>query len=71
MTTTIDARGLSCPEPALLARQAMLQAGTGLIIVQVDSVASRENVSRTATHAGWHVTIDDAVEGSFTLTLTK
>ncbi len=71
MTTTLDARGLSCPEPAMLARQALIQAKSGTLIVRVDSVASRENVSRTARHAGWQATILDEPDGSFTLTLTK
>lgn len=71
MTTTIDARGLSCPEPALLAREVLLKAGRGTVIVQVDSIASRENVSRTASHLGWQAAVEAQPDGSFTLALTK
>lgn len=45
----IDARGLSCPEPAILAEQALDnldKMGGGELEVMVDSAASRENVDR-------------------------
>ena len=45
---TVDARGLSCPEPVLLAKQAIDSLDTGTIEVIVDTVTSRENVSRMA-----------------------
>jgi len=46
MAQTVDARGLSCPQPVLMVSQAMQQAGSGEIEVLVDNEAGRENVSR-------------------------
>ena len=68
---TVDARGLSCPQPVLLARQAMTQMSKGSIEVLVDSGTSRDNVSRMARKEGWQVTVTDAPGGEFRLVLTK
>ena len=67
----IDARGLSCPEPAMLAREAILEAKKGTVVVLVDSTTSRNNVTRTAQMNGWTVTTEDEPDGSFRITLTK
>lgn len=66
---TVDARGLSCPEPVILARQA-ITAGQFPIEVLVDSVTSRENVRRMAEKAGCKVAIAQAGD-EFKLTLRK
>lgn len=66
---TIDARGLSCPEPVILTRQAML-SGEAAYTVLVDNNTSKENVTRYAEHQGYSVQITEA-DGEFTLTLTK
>ena len=52
---TVDARGLSCPEPAMRAKQAMRQFGSGTIEVLIDNPASRDNVERIARLGGWSV----------------
>jgi len=41
----IDARGLACPAPVLLAKAAIETEKAGLITIIVDNKASRENVS--------------------------
>ncbi|MGE4552691.1 MAG: sulfurtransferase TusA family protein [Desulfovibrionaceae bacterium] len=71
MKQTVDARGLSCPQPVLLAVQAMRQAGQGEIEVLVDNEASRENVSRAAASQGWNVTVSETGTGEFALALSK
>jgi tRNA 2-thiouridine synthesizing protein A len=53
---SVDARGLSCPQPAILARKA-IEAGLFPIEVLVDSVTSRENVRRLAENEGCKVTV--------------
>lgn len=55
MSTTVDARGLSCPQPVLMTLEAMKKQNKGEIIVVVDTETSRENVSRAATSQGWQV----------------
>ena len=41
---TLDARGLSCPEPVIMIRKAM---------------TSKENVTRYAEHQGYKVTVTE------------
>ena len=67
--TTIDARGLSCPEPVILASQAM-KSGENAYEILVDNRVSRENVTRYAEHQGYTVTVTEA-NGEFTLSLRK
>jgi len=68
----VDARGLSCPEPALMARRALLELGGGTVDVLVDNPASRDNVVRVAEKLGWRAsTIDERPEGVYRLVLTK
>ena len=69
MTTTVDARGLSCPQPVILAKKAIV-TGEFPVEVQVDSVTSRENVRRMAEKNGCTVTVDSSDE-EFTLVLQK
>ena len=66
----VDARGLSCPEPVLLCKQAIESVDSGTIEVLVDTVTSKENVTRMATKLG--CSVEAADEGSgFRLTITK
>ncbi len=67
--TTVDARGLSCPQPVILARKA-IEAGKYPIEVLVESVTSRENVRRMAEKVGCTVAVAEA-GGEFRLTLNK
>jgi TusA-related sulfurtransferase len=55
MSTIVDARGLSCPQPVLLTLNEMKKTNKGEIIVLVDTDTSKENVSRAATTQGWQV----------------
>jgi len=69
MKTTVDARGLSCPQPVILAQKA-IQQGSFPIEVLVDSVTSRENVRRMAEKNGCKVQSQAEPDG-FRLTLTR
>jgi len=68
---TVDARGLSCPHPAMLAQEALKKTGKGTIEVLVDSSTARENVSRLARNAGWNVTVEEQPDGSYRIILRK
>lgn len=59
MPNKVDARGLSCPQPVILARLAFAK-GQFPVEILVDSVASRENVCRAAEKAGLRVQVADA-----------
>lgn len=54
--TTVDARGLSCPEPVILTKQAMASKEASYQVI-VDNVTSKENVTRFATHQGYQVNV--------------
>lgn len=69
MAHTVDARGLSCPQPVIMARTA-IQAGKFPIEVLVETVTSRENVRRAAEKLGCKVQVEDLGD-EFRLTLTK
>lgn len=70
-TMKVDARGLSCPQPVILAKQAMRREGVTGVEVLVDSGASRDNVRRAAEMAGWAVEVTELTGGEFRLRLTK
>ncbi|HHO74883.1 MAG TPA: preprotein translocase subunit TatB [Deltaproteobacteria bacterium] len=55
MAETVDARGLSCPQPVILTINRIKALGKGSIEVFVDTDTSKENVSRAATSKGWEV----------------
>jgi len=55
MSTTVDARGLSCPQPVLMTLDEIKKSGRGEIVVLVDTDTSKENVSRAAASQGWDV----------------
>ncbi|MBN1140029.1 MAG: sulfurtransferase TusA family protein [Anaerolineae bacterium] len=69
MAHTVDARGLSCPQPVILARKA-IQAGEFPIELLVDTVTSRENVRRAAEKLGCTVRVEQMGD-EFKLTLKK
>ena len=69
MAHTVDARGLSCPQPVILARKA-IEAGDFPIEVWVETVTSRQNVRRAAQKLGCTVQVEE-VGGEFKLTLSK
>jgi len=55
MSTIIDARGLSCPQPVLMTMDEIKKVSKGEIEVLVDTDTSKENVSRAAKSKGWQV----------------
>ena len=65
----VDARGLSCPQPVILTRNA-IQAGDFPIEVLVETVTSRENVKRAAEKLGCTVQVEDLGD-EFKLTLSE
>ena len=49
---TIDARGLACPQPVVLAKKAIEESPAAIVAVIVDSETARENVLRFAAYSG-------------------
>jgi TusA-related sulfurtransferase len=71
MANSVDARGLSCPQPVIMALDAMKKAGKGRIEVLVDTDTAKGNVSRAASSQGWVVDSVAEKDGEYALTLTK
>ena len=65
----VDARGLSCPEPVVMLRNAMA-SGEDAYEITVDNTVSRENVTRFAEHQGYAVSVSES-DGEYTLTLKR
>jgi selenium metabolism protein YedF len=55
----VDARGLTCPEPVVRARKALVESAATEITVLVDNDAAAENVARMARMAGCEVAHED------------
>ena len=55
MSATVDARGLSCPQPVILTMNEIKKVKKGELSILVDTDTSRENVSRAATSQGWNL----------------
>ncbi|MEA3374781.1 MAG: sulfurtransferase TusA family protein [Chloroflexota bacterium] len=69
MAKQVDARGLSCPQPVIMARNA-IQEGEFPIKVLVETVTSRENVRRASEKMGCTVQVEEMGD-EFRLILTK
>ena len=63
MSKVVDARGLTCPQPVILTKRAMAEAG--VITTIVDNETSRDNVSRMAGKRGRPVTIEEQEDGFY------
>jgi tRNA 2-thiouridine synthesizing protein A len=71
MQNLIDARGLSCPLPVLLTFETLRKVKQGEVVVLVDTVTSKENVTRASASQGWQVKEVQEEGGGYRLTLEK
>jgi len=71
MNKTIDARGLSCPQPVLMTLDAMKEMDQGRIDILVDTDTSKENVLRAAGSQGWQEAGVEPDGAGFRITITK
>ena len=70
MATQVDARGLSCPQPVIMTRQALQGSGSDEVIVLVDTMTQVHNCTRAAEKLGWQASYEE--KGAvFELTLRK
>ena len=67
--TKLDARGLSCPEPVIMLRKAMMSEEP-VYEITVDNPVSKENVTRYGEHQGYTVQVTEQA-GEYTLRFTK
>lgn len=66
---TLDARGLSCPEPVIMLQKAMASKEAAYQLL-VDNHAAKENTSRYGISQGYQVTAEER-GGEYTLTFRK
>lgn len=71
MSITVDARGLSCPQPVIITMAKIKELDTGEFTVLVDTDTSKENVSRAATSKGWDVKDIQPDGDGYRITLKK
>ncbi|HQP30709.1 MAG TPA: sulfurtransferase-like selenium metabolism protein YedF [Deltaproteobacteria bacterium] len=69
MEHVVDARGQACPQPVIMAKQAL--AAYSRVVVYVDNDAARENVRRMGAKLGCEVTIDRQPGGVFHVHLSR
>jgi len=67
----VDARGLSCPQPVLLALNEIKRMNKGEVVILVDTDTSKENVSRAATSQGWNLKSVDVEGTGYRITVSK
>jgi len=56
--TTLDCRGLACPNPVLKTKELIDRGEVQQLTVLVDNPAAQENVSRLLQHAGFQVSVE-------------
>jgi TusA-related sulfurtransferase len=71
MAATVDARGLSCPQPVIMTLDEIKNGQDKDIIVLVDTDTSKENVTRAAESQGCRIG-DVSPEGEgYRIAITK
>lgn len=54
----IDARGLECPKPIILAEEALSKIEEGIVTIVVDNEGSMENLKKYATRFGYYYEVE-------------
>ena len=70
-TVEIDAKGLACPQPVVLTRNALAEIENGAVIVCVGNETARDNVQRMAENEGCAVMVEGEGSDGFKLNITK
>ena len=71
MSSIVDARGLSCPQPVIVTMNEMKKVNKGEITIMVDTDTSKENVSRAAKNQGWEVAGIQPEDEGYRITIRK
>ena len=71
MATTVDARGLSCPQPVIMTVDEIKNGQEKEIVVLVDTDTSKENVTRAAESQGCRITEISPDGEGYRITMTK
>ncbi len=71
MAVTIDARGLSCPQPVLATLKEIKSGSDPEIVILVDTDTSKENVSRAVESQGCTVKAVQSEEEGYKILVTR
>lgn len=71
MDNTLDARGLSCPQPVIMTLNKIKKVQNGDIVIMVDTDTAKENVSRAASAQGWEVADIQPEDSGYRITIRK
>ena len=71
MTATVDARGLSCPQPVIMTLDEIKKGSDKEIIVLVDTDTSKENVTRAAESKGCKISGVSPEGEGYRITIAK
>ena len=67
---TVNASGLSCPQPVLETKKALDKVSSGKVEVLVDTATSRDNVARFGENKGWKA-VKEERPGGYKVVLEK
>lgn len=67
----IDAKGLACPQPVVLTKNALAEIAQGEVCMLVDNETARDNVSRFAASHGCSVSVINGAGGGFEVLIKK
>ena len=67
----VNAKGLDCPQPVVMTKNALGEMQKGEVVVTVDSEVARENVKRMAESEGCSVAVEDQGGDVFSLHIMK
>jgi selenium metabolism protein YedF len=66
----IDARGLQCPQPVIMTKKALEEITSGEVLVIVDNVTAKENISRLSTNMNHQHEVEEK-EGCYYIKIKK
>ena len=67
----VNAKGLACPQPVVLTKNALSEIERGEVVVTVDNEVARENVKRMAESEGCTVSIEERGDDIYSLHITR
>ena len=69
--STVDARGLSCPQPVIMTIREIKKVKKGDIAILVDTETAQENVVRAAKLQGWSVVEVVSTDGDYKIVIRR
>lgn len=69
-TNTVDARGLTCPQPVIATKKALEAIADGVVTTIVDNLTAKENVVKFAVANGCGASVEEK-DGHYYVRITK